>query len=107
MGLWMSLAVGMVFKKHQPPSNNLDGAVEIKPTRRSIDPCDIIPKYPIGYDIVRVDMAAYGAVGDGATDNATVIQQAINDFSMDRVSFFFPVGTYKVGENGLIKVITE
>ena len=44
-----------------------------------------------------LDVTAFGAIGDGITDNATFIRDAIDSLHGSRGIVYFPTGNYKIG----------
>lgn len=66
---------------------------------------DIIAKGPW------VDVRAFGAVGDGVTDNTTTIQAALDFAATNKCTAYFPPGTYRVTtiriKNGTKAVVGE
>lgn len=55
--------------------------------------------------VIDVTSAAYGAVGDGKTDNTSVIQRAINDCT-ESCEVYFPDGIYSTGALDLHSGVT-
>jgi hypothetical protein len=64
------------------PNDLVDGGFDL-----TVKTLDIISKGPL------VDVRAFGAVGNGVTDDTTAIQAAIDSISSGNI--FFPPGTYK------------
>lgn len=56
---------------------------------------DIVTKGPA------IDVRAYGATGDGSTDDTTAIQTALDAADSDNKAIYFPAGTYKIVSSAL------
>lgn len=51
------------------------------------------------------NIRAYGATGDGTTDDTAAIQAAIADSAVAGGTIVFPPGTYRVGKNGAVGIL--
>ena len=57
-----------------------------------------MPGFPSSFNTPWIDVRAYGAKGDGATDDTAAIQTAIDELTSGGV-VFFPIGTYLIASS--------
>lgn len=86
------------LNRHMLVEHNTDGSHK---STNIYYAADIITKGPW------IDVRAYGAVGDGVTDDTTAIQNALNAVPSTGGRVFLPFGTYKVSSSLTIGNTTE
>lgn len=79
----------------------ISGEIQAQPLNDNFSYLDTTKMTSIVYN---VKDSAYGAIGDGVTDDTTAIQAAINDVQDDGGIVYFPPGDYKITSELLISL---
>lgn len=84
------------FPENMAPSGVNDSSREVmRAVRQAFEDLGFLASGGSSFVAVNVNVKAYGAVGDGVTDDTTAIQNAFNALT-ENGSLFFPAGNYLI-----------